>query len=524
MIHEIRSLLESSRQNGLEAVDPSTRRNLAAWVCRTGMLRGFERSVLAIDGCVLFLAQGPRGKCLVHVSEPGPCGDDLPGGETAEVDGLAVRWMPADGAAAMFLRGRIPHLQPRLIGLSKSFGFGDRLGIATPGHVRALGDRSIQPLFAQQSIRELARTGRTPADVINDAALGLFQEGYQEGYGSDADHLKTPADVDACLAAGFTLFTFDPGDFVDDDADTDDAGTLERKVEGLPWQTLRTSADDLRRDYVGREFALPDGSTLAFDEETLVRAAAKYGSAVAHVSTLFEHLAAAAGDRPFEVEVSVDETATPTSPEEHFFIAGQLRRLGVQWVSLAPRFVGDMEKGVDYKGDLGRFRASLARHVAIARALAPYKISLHSGSDKFSIYPIIAELAGELLHVKTAGTSYLEAVRAIARVDTALFREILALALDRYDEDRRTYHVSADPARVPAPDHVPDADLPALLDDFDARQVLHVTFGTVLTLTDAAGAFVFRDRLMSVLREDEEIYFENLERHLGRHVELLAGA
>ncbi len=153
---------------------------------------------------------------------------------------------------------------------------------------------------------------------------------------------------------------------------------------------------------------------------TLARAAAKYGRAIAHSATMYRHLAVAMGGRAYELEVSVDETETPTSPLEHFFVANELRRLGVQWVSLAPRYIGQFEKGVDYIGDLEAFDVELAKHAAIARVLGPYKLSIHSGSDKFSVYPIFARHAGELVHLKTAGTSYLEALRAIARVDRRL--------------------------------------------------------------------------------------------------------
>ena len=223
------------------------------------------------------------------------------------------------------------------------------------------------------------------------------------------------------------------------------------------------------------------------------------------------------------MEISVDETETPTSPEEHFFIASELRRLGVRWVSLAPRFVGRFEKGVDYIGDpstssgqaLDTFSAEFARHAAVARALGPYKLSLHSGSDKFSIYPLVARLADGLVHLKTAGTSYLEALRAIAQVHPALFREILAFARERYETDRATYHVSAQLANVPAPSALSDADLPTLLEQFDARQVLHVTFGSVLDR--------FGDRLLEGLWKHEETYHNLLASHFRRHLSPFTG-
>jgi len=220
---------------------------------------------------------------------------------------------------------------------------------------------------------------------------------------------------------------------------------------------------------------------------------------------MYRHLVSVKGDEPFELEMSVDETATPTSPVEHYFVASELKRLGVEWVSLAPRFVGEFEKGVDFIGDLAAFEASFAQHAAIARTLGPYKMSIHSGSDKFSVYPIAARLAGDLVHVKTAGTSYLEALRAIARVEPALFSEILAFACGRYEEDRATYHVSAQVARVP------EADSEGILDQFDAREVLHVTYGSVL-------GSELRERFFAALRANEDLYADVLESHLGRHV------
>jgi hypothetical protein len=100
--------------------------------------------------------------------------------------------------------------------------------------------------------------------------------------------------------------------------------------------------------------------------------------------------------------VSVDETENPTSVAEHIYIAGELGRLGVRWVSLAPRFVGEFEKGVDYIGDIELFEKEFARHAAVAKRLGPYKLSLHSGSDKFSIYPITARLKSWLVSWMTS--------------------------------------------------------------------------------------------------------------------------
>ena len=169
------------------------------------------------------------------------------------------------------------------------------------------------------------------------------------------------------------------------------------------------------------------------------------------------------------------------------------------------------------EGSTDAFAADFAGHAAIARALGPYKLSLHSGSDKFSIYGIAAELTRGLVHLKTAGTSYLEALRAAAAFDPALFREILAFAIDRYETDKASYHVSARLANVPRPDALADPDLPGLLEQFDARQVLHITFGSVLTTP------TLKDRLVAGLAQNEETYYDALEHHFIRHLKPLAG-
>ena len=148
------------------------------------------------------------------------------------------------------------------------------------------------------------------------------------------------------------------------------------------------------------------------------------------------------------------------------------------------------------------------------KALGPYKMSIHSGSDKFSVYPIVAELAGQYVHLKTAGTSYLEAVRAIAGIDPGLFREIYEFARSRYETDKATYHVSAEVAKVPPADSLADDELAAALDQFDTRQTLHVTFGSVLT---ADGGGRFRQRILEALNRDEEAHYRVLTKHLGKH-------
>ena len=439
-------------------------------------------------------------------------------GQASEHEGATLLVGPTSPRNAAALRERFPWLAPTLVGRATSVGLGDRLGLATPGHVRAMRSSggALRPVFAQQSIREMERTGHTPQQVMDDAMWGVFAEGWRNGFGADADHLKEPGDIDRTLAAGFTMFTIDPGAHVDGSAETISPAELEHAVESLPWTELEDTAGALRQRYLGSAFDC-DGTTAEFDEEILAKAAVKYARAVAHVARMYRHLDAASG-RPFEVEVSVDETDQPTSHAEHFYIATELARLGVRWTGLAPRFAGRFEKGVDYIGDLRAFERHFAGHAAIARVLGPYKISLHSGSDKFGIYPIAAEHARGLVHLKTAGTSYLEALRTVAEVDPLFFRDLYTFARERYERDRASYHVSARLDRAPEPSAVPDADLIGLLDDFNARQVLHVTFGSVLSEKGGTGAPRLGARLLALIARHPEAYAANLERHFARHL------
>lgn len=431
-------------------------------------------------------------------------------GEHSEHAGQELLLGPLSTQNLAVLRTRLVWLRPRLLGLQTSAGMGDRLGLATPGHVRAMREagRGLAPIFAQQSIREMTRTGRTPQQVLDDATWGVFQEGWREGFGADADHQKSTDDLDRCIAAGFTFFTIDPGEHVDNSAEAATLSELRLAAERLPAE-VKPRATHL----LGKSFDV-EGVSLFFDEQTLLKAAVKYGGAVAHVARLDRHLVERVGREHYELEVSVDETDQPTSHAEHVYIVSELRRLGVQWVSLAPRFVGRFEKGVDYIGERDAFERDFAVHAGIARVLGPYKLSLHSGSDKFRLYPIAAHHSRGLVHLKTAGTSYLEALRTIATLDPGFFRALYSFARERYDVDRASYHVSARLDRAPLSNELFDADLPQLLEQFDARQILHVTFGSVLTDVHRR----FDSRLKSLLLANASAYTENVRVHFLRHL------
>lgn len=372
-------------------------------------------------------------------------------------------------------------MNPVPLGLKKSFGFGDRLGLATPGHYAAFKKFKFAPIFAQQSIREMERTQRTPPEVIAAATKALQQLGHTGPWGADADHLKLPEHIDRTAAAGFCFFTIDPSEYVGKGTLTPELKSLYPKLPGL------------------------------------AAAAIKYGAALEHCGRMGQHIAKVLGNRPFEIEISVDETDDATTPDEHRFIALELKRHRVpNVVSVAPRFVGDFEKGIDFKGDIKKFETSLREHVAIARELGPYKISVHSGSDKFTAYPVVGRVCGELLHVKTAGTSYLEALRVVARTNVALFTEIAEFCRGRFETDRKSYHISTTNAQVASLPKFTGKEEAVYLDEVAGRQLLHVTFGSVLTNPN------FKPRILETLHKNAALHEELLDKHFTKHLSLLS--
>ena len=419
--------------------------------------------------------------------------------------------------------------RPSLTGLSPSFGFGDRTGLATPGHVAAMksSGQGIVPIFPQQSIREITRLQRPAPQVMQEAIAGVVQAGWEQPFGADADHLKTTADIDQMADAGFTFFTFDPSPHVDQHADDYSDAQLAEKFaevrELCPWVA----------EYQGRALQLTSGTRIEFTLAVCQRAAVKYGRAIAETIRLAQHLdqQQRAAGREYEIELSVDETEQPTTLAEHVIIAEQCLKQGVKIVSLAPRFLGEFEKGIDYKGDLSQLETSLIDHADIARKLGPYKLSLHSGSDKLSIYPLFARVTGGLWHVKTSGTSFLEGLRVVARHEPDLFRDILRLARSRYDQDKASYHVSCTLADVPEPTAaLSAAELEhAYLDTWETvpagqgftapgRQIPHCAFGSIF-LDPTLGP-----QFKAVLQTHQATYTELLEAHFARHLQALQTA
>lgn len=480
----------------------------------------YPRSFIELNGSLFFIGKEGNNKFLYVVSENDSY-SNLFEGENIDADNPALRVKRSylNTSNRKSLQSLFPFTVPKVLGLNNSFGFGDRLGLANAGHIRSLEGSNFQPILAQQSIRELSRTNRKPEMVMDAAVWAVFQEGYRSGFGSDADHLKTTDDIDLMLNAGFTMFTFDPSEHVDNKSDNYDEETLLKTASNLPWGELKDSFPSAEKRYSGKVFRISDEFSIEVAPIDFLRAYSKYGKAIAHIKKMFDYIDSKISRDKFEIEVSVDETESVTSPFEHFFFVNELNRLGVSFISLAPRFIGDFEKGIDYKGDLKLFKSEYTKHLAITKYFGSYKISLHSGSDKFSVYKVIGSLKEAYTHVKTAGTSYLEALKVLAAENPSLFREILDFSRGLYENEKKTYHVSADINKVPAGNLLNEYQLIGLFDSNDARQVLHVTFGRVLTDKNQSGDYLFKEKILSCLVENEETHYKFIVNHFRKHLD-----
>ena len=467
----------------------------------------YPQSIQHKDGCPLCMAKGPEGDVLLVVG--GDLGFE---GEPHQAGDTSVWVAPKNAANAARLRTLFPFTAPRQ-GLADgcSVGVGDRLGIATPGHLRVFSRRhNVFPVLAQQSIRELNLTKRTYEDVLNAASFAVFREGFTRGFGADGDHLKTREEISYALDCGFSMITLDCSEYIRGDVMGMSLAQIKR--EHSPDQEAGAR-------YVNRTFALKDGQRLTFDEEAYLRASLIYDKAIAFIEQIYRDFIKG---QPVDFEISIDETNTPTSPLQHFYVASELMRRGITYQSLAPRFCGEFQKGIDYIGDLAQFEEELSVHAAIARHFG-YKISVHSGSDKFSVFPAVGRQTQGVFHLKTAGTNWLEAVRLIAMKDPALYRKIHAFALEAYEAASKYYHVKGHPQAIPSIDNLPDEQLPHLMDQEDARQVLHITYGLILTAKGEDGSPLFQDALYELWDTYAEDYAALVYKHIGRHVDLLMG-
>jgi hypothetical protein len=511
---------------GSHSVRPSETNNLIQTVkgFPVDLLKIYPKSVCSLNGLTYGLIRTSDTKKLVVIGEKQRVLSDDFRGKCYHQD-FSLKVCDLSFENTQCLMNLFPYTRP--VSLQKypfTIGTGDRLGVATPGHLRAVEKFNVRPILAQQSVRENGQTGRNFKEVICDAAWSVFQENYQKGYGADGDHLKSLPEVKNALEAGISMVTLDLSEKLDFETYLSSDELVDRKFKEA---IEEGDAEVIFHLYLDKHFSFkgPYGElSIQFDKASVKRNTLLFHRAVDFTEEIYEWIRSKTGKQPLiDFEVSIDETPFPTSPENHFFFILQLNHRGVRIDSLAPRFIGEFQKGVNYRGDIEAFRREFYQHVLIAEDDGNYKISIHSGSDKFFVFPHMGELAGGRLHLKTAGTSWLEAMRLVALINPSLYREIHQYALSKFEEASTLYHVTTDLYRIPRLEDLSDHDLPSLLDQDDSRQLLHITYGFLLNAKTPDGENLFRERLYRILTKYEEDYWSLLERHFEKHLSFFGG-
>ncbi len=369
-----------------------------------------------------------------------------------------------------------------------SIGIGDRFGHEGKAQLEALikareAGVEITPVWSK-SHREHVIIGTKPPDVRREADEAVRACGWKAPYFVDADHVGL-SNVDGFIEAS-DFFTLDVKDFI-----------------GRPAPEPEIAAFVARhRDLCGTLRIPPIEKAFEVDEAKLTTIASKYLSAVKEAGRTYRHIESKKGKGAFVTEVSMDETDTAQTPVEMLILLAALADEGVPAQTIAPRFSGRFNRGIDYVGDREKFTREFEQDLAVVRfAIERFglpqdlKLSIHGGSDKFSIYePIQLALkkfkAG--LHVKTAGTTWLEELIGLALdgdEGLAIAKDIYSQAVARMDEMCSPYATVVDVRRdrLPSLPEVRNWDGSLFAramrhDPFcanynpDLRQLLHVSY------------------------------------------------
>lgn len=417
-----------------------------------------------------------------------------------------IRVCPMDHENRVALNRDFAYTAPTALGRgTATFGCGDRLGTAGIGQLRAIAKTKVKPVLAQQSLRELSLTGRTYEDILDAAAWAVFKSGYKGGYGADGDHLKSLEEIETALDHGVSMITLDCS-LVLGEAPKDERERAAAYAQ-LPADYRQRVEEEYLQDEELRDFGID------FDQATLEKTVLVYQRTVDLATEVYQLIKKKR--LRVDLEISLDETAYTTDLTAHYFVANELDDNLVKINSLAPRFVGEFQKAIDYIGDAEAFRQDLRAHCRIADHFG-YKISIHSGSDKFMVFPAIAQETRGRFHLKTSGTSWLEAVRVIAQCDPALYRDMHKAALENLDKARAFYVVHCDTGKIRPLDEVADEELPKYMDEDDARQLLHITYGYMLKENEE-----IHSRIREVLGAHADEYTAALEGHIKKHLQLL---
>ena len=405
-----------------------------------------------------------------------------------------------------------------------SFGTGDRFGLQGKAQLEAVAEAGkwgteIIPVW-NKSFREHSIVGTTPADTRTEADHAVRALGWQRPYYVDADHINL-SNVDAFIPYS-DFFTMDVANAI-----------------GKPASPEETDAFIAGNATPSRVITLPGmDKPIPADDTYLRHFAGQYLRAIREASDIYRHIAAQKDPDTFVVEVSMDEVDTPQSPADLYFILKLLAEQNIPVQTIAPRFSGRFNKGVDYVGDLKKFEQEFEQDlIVLSHARADFglpdnlKLSIHSGSDKFSIYPVMGRLIRKYdqgLHIKTAGTTWLEELIGLALSGPEalqMVKEIYAEGMSRMDELTAPYAevIDIDVSALPAPQELAKWDgehIAATLRHVPGnaqfnphvRQLMHVAY----KLAAERG-----DEYLGMVKKHEDIIApqvkENLlERHLKR--------
>ena len=369
-----------------------------------------------------------------------------------------------------------------------SFGVGDRFAHQAQPQLAAFETLAaagvvVAPVW-NKSNREHTFIGSEPASVRAAAAAAVAARKWPHPWFVDADHIRLET-VDRFL---------DPSDFFTIDV-ADSIGT--------PAAAADVAAFVARHGELAGRLAIPGvAEPIELDTAGVGTIASTYLLACREAGEIYRHIEAASGGRPFVTEVSMDETDLPQTPPQLLVILALLADQGIPLETIAPKFTGRFNKGVDYVGDLAQFEREFSDDVAVLACAADryglprnLKLSVHSGSDKFSLYPVIRRVlarTGAGVHLKTAGTTWLEELIGLAEAGgdgLELAREIYAYALGHVDELCGPYAsvIDIDRTRLPSVGEVNGWSGPRLAAAIrhvpgnpafspDVRQLLHVSF------------------------------------------------
>ncbi|MFH1718926.1 MAG: tagaturonate epimerase family protein [Planctomycetota bacterium] len=403
-----------------------------------------------------------------------------------------------------------------------SFGIGDRFCHQGKAQLTALMKAAEQGLAItpvwNKSNREHTIIGTEPADTRKEALDAVKACGWDGPYFVDADHIGL-GNVDKFVEPS-DFFTLDVADFIAQPADEADVDTFVKKHSKY--------AGSLAIDGIERPLNVSEGQIKAIANKFLL--------AVKQAGKIYRHIEAAKGSGNFITEVSMDETDQPQTPVEMLFILAAIADEGIPAQTIAPKFTGRFNKGVDYVGDVAGFAREFEEDLAVvAFAIRQFglpenlKLSIHSGSDKFSIYPPIAEALKKFdagLHVKTAGTTWLEELIGLAMAGgdgLEIAKEVYAKALPRFDELCGPYAtvIDIDKAKLPAAEEVGKWDGPTFaavlrheqsceLYNPNVRQLLHVAYKVAAEMGN---------RFSDALDKHQEIIAQNVTENIyARHV------